>query len=184
MKIYHYDPVTKVLIGVSEGVKSPIGSEYFVPAHSTAIPPPAPIPENKKPVFQGTHWEFRSVNLQTETPEELLYKELDVLDQIRKTKSEEPILLDGIWFDADSVAQKNIADKLLTLDSREKLGQPLPSNLLIWRDHHNVTHKFETQVEYATFLRRLSIQIEERSTELYIESWIAKDLAKQQFGIK
>ena len=56
MKIYHYDPTTKTLIGEGFGDADPLVEDgWLIPAHATAVEPPPPV-QGKFCKFDGSKW--------------------------------------------------------------------------------------------------------------------------------
>lgn len=92
----------------------------------------------------------------------------------RRRRTVSPIAYDGALLDADKTAQENIANKLLEIGQRMELGQPMPQELLFWRDHDNIDHTFDTVEEYRAWLGGLAVAITERGTQAYAWSWQAK----------
>ncbi len=89
-------------------------------------------------------------------------------------RSRLPVEVDGVKFDADARAQKNIQDKITEIAAMQKLGQEIESALLVWRDYDNVTHSFGSMTELDTALSKVVAAIAHRGTTLYIWSWQVK----------
>jgi hypothetical protein len=96
------------------------------------------------------------------------------IERERDRRMREPIAYLGSMFDADTRAQKNIADKLASIAQREALDRPLPAELLFWRDADNQMHTFADQAGYRAWLGGLAVVIEERATRAYAWSWELK----------
>jgi Domain of unknown function (DUF4376) len=83
----------------------------------------------------------------------------------------------GANVDADERAQKNVSNKLAEIAQREALSQPMPTELLVWRDADNNMHAFATPGEYLAWLGGLAVAMAERGTLAYAWSWQAKAAA-------
>jgi hypothetical protein len=86
-----------------------------------------------------------------------------------------PITVNGVTLDADLVAQRNLSDKKAEADERIRLGIPMPTDLLIWKDCNNDLHTFDTLQDYADFISGFVVAMAERGTRLYVTSWAHKD---------
>jgi hypothetical protein len=96
------------------------------------------------------------------------------VDAERSIRTNAVIVQDGITLDADLASQRNVTDKLGEIADREALADPMPAELLIWRDHDNVSHSFADQATYKAWLQALRIAIAQRGTELYVWAWTKK----------
>lgn len=86
-----------------------------------------------------------------------------------------PIQVGDILLDGDEKAQGNLQSKLTEMKARLDLGLPTPVEMLVWRDHHNVTHSWETLTEYYTWLAGYAVLLSTRGTLLYRQSWLHKE---------
>lgn len=86
------------------------------------------------------------------------------VDSIRQAISFVPIIYQGILFDADETAIKNITAWQLQIVA----GVVLPSDF-VWRDYNNQDHPAD-----ASFVNGLAAAITLRGTELYKAAWAKK----------
>jgi hypothetical protein len=84
------------------------------------------------------------------------------------------IVYDSINLDADARSQRNITEKLNDIALREQESDPMPAEMLMWRDADNVDHTFETQAAYRSWLNGLAIALGLRGTQAYAWSWAKK----------
>lgn len=62
MKIYHYDPLTRLFLFEDVAVVDPLDSENFlIPAWSTGKPPLSKVPEGQQTYFDGDNWALRDI---------------------------------------------------------------------------------------------------------------------------
>lgn len=85
-----------------------------------------------------------------------------------------PITLNGIRLDADATAQKNLSDKLQEVRERLRLGIDMPPDLLVWKDHDNIVHTWDSEQAYHDWLAGFAIALAERGTRLYAAAWAHK----------
>lgn len=97
------------------------------------------------------------------------------VDQYLQARIQAPIQVGDILLDGDTVAQSNLQSKLTEMKARLDLGLPTSAELLVWRDHHNVTHSWETLTEYYTWLAGYAVLLSTRGTLLYRQSWLHKE---------
>lgn len=99
---------------------------------------------------------------------------LDLVELERQRRTVAPIQYGGARLDADATAQRNVSAKLLELQQAQALGIETPPQLLVWRDHDNVTHTFADQAALAAWLGGLAVAISQRGTEAYAWAWATK----------
>lgn len=81
------------------------------------------------------------------------------------------IVYDGKNLDADAVSIDRLSKKIAAISSYEATGQAMPVQMLVWRDHDNVTHVFATQAEYKQWLAGLAVALDMRGTQAFAVSW-------------
>lgn len=91
------------------------------------------------------------------------------------------IVYDGANLDADATSQRNITEKLNDIARREQQSDPMPAQMLMWRDADNVDHTFADQAAYRSWLNGLAIALGLRGTQAYAWSW-AKKAALEALG--
>ena len=160
--LMQYDPETQ---GAIDGEFS---ADAFYVADGTpiAIPPP-PAPGHR----------FNCATKSWEDPRSLegvRQQKRVAIEVERRRRTNAPIAYGGATLDADKTAQENIANKLLEIGQRVALSQPMPAELLIWRDHDNIDHTFETMDAYGAWLGGLAVAITERGTQAYAWAWQTK----------
>lgn len=96
------------------------------------------------------------------------------IDSERDRRISLPLLYDGKNLDADARARENLKSKLEEIKSREALNQPMPQQMMVWRDADNVTHSWPTQVAYKTWLEGFAVTMSERGTLIYGACWAHK----------
>ena len=84
----------------------------------------------------------------------------------------EDIVYDGKTLQADSPSKALLQGKIMEVQSALALG--LPTANLVWRDSGNVTHVWGTPELYLAWLQGFGVAIAERSSQLYINSWVKK----------
>lgn len=83
-----------------------------------------------------------------------------------------PIDVNGVVWDADETAQRNITRKLQDIAQREDLSLPdINPAMLVWRDAANGMHQFDSQSGLRNRLGRVLCAISDRGTSLYIAAW-------------
>ena len=85
-----------------------------------------------------------------------------------------PLLYDGKNLDADARARENLKSKLEEIKSREALNQPMPQQMMVWRDADNITHSWPTQEAYKAWLEGFVVSMSERGTMIYAACWAHK----------
>ena len=93
------------------------------------------------------------------------------IDVERDRRINLPLAYDGKTLDADARARENLKSKLEEIQSREALDQPMPVELLVWRDADNVTRSWSAQEAYKAWLEGLTIAMSERGTLIYAAAW-------------
>ena len=69
MKIYSYDPFTKIFFNEGVADKNQLNpSEYLIPAFCTTIQPPS-FPQGKQAYWNGSAWEIRDIPQPEPEPE-------------------------------------------------------------------------------------------------------------------
>lgn len=133
------------------------------------------VPKEGTPAAEG----WASVDVTTNTVAEpskevttAKVSSLVALELNRRTVT--PVTVAGIAFDADSRAQSNIKNKLTEIEACRKLGRAIPTELLVWRDFHNVTHQFESAEALEQILSLVVAELATRLTLLYVWSWGVK----------
>ncbi|MBE0438029.1 MAG: hypothetical protein IBX56_19800 [Methylomicrobium sp.] len=104
-------------------------------------------------------------------------EDIDALrrDKIAKIKEKmltlkfSPISYDDKLVDADETAILNINGKMQEIAASESLGLSMVN--LVWRDHNNTTHSWESATAYKAWLQGLVVAISQRGTSLYGISW-------------
>lgn len=81
-----------------------------------------------------------------------------------------PISYDNKLLDADEAAILNINGKIQEISASEELN--LPVSNLVWRDHNNAIHSWESVAAYKAWLQGLIVAISQRGTLLYGISWV------------
>lgn len=93
--IFHYNPITFVLLGSGLADESPLESGvYLIPAHATDIEPPS-CKQGFAPFWNGSGWDIKDVSLDEPKPEDpqqdkpKTYAELleDKITQLEKDKA-------------------------------------------------------------------------------------------------
>lgn len=105
------------------------------------------------------------------TAQQLREHHLRAIEAERERRIQADIEHGGATFQAAARDQKNMSDKLVEIYERERLGTPMPEQLLVWRDKDNVNHAFQTQEDYAAWLGGMVVAIAQRGTEAYAWSW-------------
>lgn len=98
----------------------------------------------------------------------------DVQNELSR-RSVSPIVVGDIVLDADAVAQNNLANKLQEVNERIRLGMPMPSDLLVWKDASNAVRCWANIESYKDWLSTFAIALAERGTRLYQAAWSHKD---------
>lgn len=96
------------------------------------------------------------------------------IDVERDRRISLPLLYDGKNLDADARARENLKSKLEEIKSREALNQPMPQQMMVWRDADNVTHSWPTQEAYKAWLEGFAVTMSERGTMIYAACWAHK----------
>lgn len=96
------------------------------------------------------------------------------IDRERDRRISLPLTYDGKTLDADARARENLKSKLEEIKSREALNQPMPQQMLVWRDADNVTHSWPTQEAYKAWLEGFAVTMSERGTMIYSACWAHK----------
>lgn len=96
------------------------------------------------------------------------------IDVERDRRISLPLLYDGKNLDADARARENLKSKLEEIKSREALNQPIPQQMMVWRDADNVTHSWPTQEAYKAWLEGFAVSMSERGTMIYAACWAHK----------
>ena len=122
-------------------------------------------------------WDWATRQWQPDLADALARK-LAEIETERDHRINAPITYDGAVIDGDAVAQKNISDKLLEISQREALADPMPAELMVWRDAANVMHPFSDQDTYKAWLGGLAVALAQRGTEAYAWSWNKKAQAR------
>lgn len=88
----------------------------------------------------------------------------------------------GMRLDGDAKAKENLKGKIEEVRERLRLlgeevpgAQPMPAELLIWRDADNVTHSWSSQEGYYNWLAGFAIALAERRTRMYAAAWQKKN---------
>jgi hypothetical protein len=70
MKVYNYDPETRVYIDVSDAFPDPLDiGKWLIPAHASTTPPPIEVPKGMSSRWNGVKWELVSITEDTkDTP--------------------------------------------------------------------------------------------------------------------
>ena len=97
----------------------------------------------------------------------------------RNSRINEPLTYDGKVLDADQAARDNLKAKLEEVRERIRLGIPMLSELLVWRDADNVTHSWPTIEAYHDWLAGFAVAMSERGTRCYACGWHHKDAIGQ-----
>lgn len=64
MKIYHYDPLTRLFLFEDVAPQDPLDpTNFLVPAWATGQPPLTKIPKGKQTYFNGDQWALRDIPL-------------------------------------------------------------------------------------------------------------------------
>lgn len=132
----------------------------------------------EKPIKPSEYHTWNITLEQYEVTESTLNKlrsEKKTLIDNRRQDFSDSLIQYGLYFwDADSVAIKNINGKLQEIAAKEALGITIDINTLFWRDGLNNFRTWSTVVEYKTWLQGLVIAIAERTTTYYTKAWIKK----------
>lgn len=86
------------------------------------------------------------------------------------------IVYDNKNLDADAVSIDRLSKKIAALESYEAIGQTMPVQMLVWRDHDNITHAFATHAEYKQWLSGFAVALDLRGTQAFAVSWQKKSL--------
>ena len=102
------------------------------------------------------------------------------IDALRSAMIDAPLDYDGKSLDADQSARDNLKAKLEEVRERIRLGIPMLSELLVWRDADNVTHSWPTIEAYHDWLAGFAVAMSERGTRCYACGWHHKDAIGEQ----
>ena len=95
-----------------------------------------------------------------------------LIDDLRTTKNNSPIVYTGLTLDADPASRDNLNGKIVEISSKIALG--ITTAEMFWKDHNNVIHSWSTLPDYLAWLQGYAIAIAERNTNLYGVSWTKK----------
>lgn len=129
-----------------------------------------PLPESPSPHHK---WDWTMKSWMPDLPAAVAARKAEI-DSERDRRISLPLLYDGKNLDADARARENLKSKLEEIKSREALNQPMPQQMMVWRDADNVTHSWPTQVAYKTWLEGFAVTMSERGTLIYGACWAHK----------
>ena len=116
------------------------------------------------------YWDHDLFCWQPNLPASITYRGREV-DAERDRRLNLPFIYDNKRLDADARARENLKSKLEEIKAREALLQPMPTEMLVWRDADNITHTWATQEAYKAWLEGFTIAMSERGTRLYAAAW-------------
>lgn len=62
MKIYHYDPLTRLFLYEEDATPDPlVEGEFLVPAWATGLPPLTKVPAGQQTFFDGDKWALQDI---------------------------------------------------------------------------------------------------------------------------
>lgn len=120
--------------------------------------PPSPFH-----VFDGDEWVIDDIIARESKKREL--------DKIFRNLSTDPLPVNEILIDTDSLSQKNIYDKIQEVRERVRLNIPMQQDFLVWKGANNQVYAFQDLQSYLDWLSVSVIAISERNTRLYVAAW-------------
>lgn len=135
------------------------------------------IPFPAKPPHHEWDWSTKSWLPNLEGAKAAKKRDIDAL---RSAMIDAPLDYDGKSLDADQSARDNLKAKLEEVRERIRLGIPMLSELLVWRDADNVTHSWPTIEAYHDWLAGFAVAMSERGTRCYACGWHHKDAIGEQ----
>lgn len=86
MKIYHYDPLTRLFLFEEDATPDPlVKGEYLIPAFATGWPPLTKIPAGQQTFFNGDKWALRDIPLPPEPETSNPLTDEELIAQIKAT---------------------------------------------------------------------------------------------------
>lgn len=149
------------------------------------LDPPSDIDFNENYIFEGAlksrpskpsphhEWDWPTKSWLPNLPAAISARKAEI-DVERDRRISLPLLYDGKNLDADARARENLKSKLEEIKSREALNQPMPQQVMVWRDADNVTHSWPTQEAYKAWLEGFAVSMSERGTMIYAACWAHK----------
>lgn len=135
-----------------------------------------PLPESPAPHHE---WDWLAKSWSPNLDGAKAAKKRDI-DALRSAMIDAPLDYDGKSLDADQSARDNLKAKLEEVRERIRLGIPMLSELLVWRDADNVTHSWPTIEAYHDWLAGFAVAMSERGTRCYACGWHHKDAIGEQ----
>lgn len=135
-----------------------------------------PLPESPSPHHE---WDWTTKSWLPNLDGAKAAKKRDI-DALRSAMIDAPLDYDGKSLDADQSARDNLKAKLEEVRERIRLGIPMLSELLVWRDADNVTHSWPTIEAYHDWLAGFAVAMSERGTRCYACGWHHKDAIGEQ----
>lgn len=131
-----------------------------VPDGLTLVPLDAPLPDGTHRVVDGVP---EPITVEPSIDELKAAKRAD-LEREREARNQLPIAFNGVLFDADATAQRNVS----AWQTQIANAAPVPDGFQ-WRDHANDYHAAD-----AAFVNSLGSAITLRGTFLYQQMWALK----------
>ena len=185
MKYIEHDSFGRVVATISAGFPIELGVNQIEVSPSTVFDGHShyvqngelvPFPEKPSP-HHDWDWSTKSWLPSLEGAKAAKKRDIDAL---RSAMIDAPLDYDGKSLDADQSARDNLKAKLEEVRERIRLGIPMLSELLVWRDADNVTHSWPTIEAYHDWLAGFAVAMSERGTRCYACGWHHKDAIGEQ----